>query len=403
MIERVEILNYKSITDLKLSLGAINVFIGENGAGKSNILEALALAGAAEARKLDNEFLASRGIRVTAADFMRSAFSDQSSKEPISITVSSDDGNRVRYTLTNDNKPYSSWTSHTRHESVGDIGIKSLTDFFVKYLDGVDEKQRKEFLAAIQSLVDADGEVEDAGKRLKKSFEVELKIEPPKLMFGSAAISDFIIFSPENTALRMFEREGQIEPLGINGEGLLKLLTVMSRSRDKRAISAVKESLKLFSWFEDFKIPRDNSRREINIMDTFIGAKTGNFDQRSANEGFLFVAFYFALFSSSLTPKFFAIDNIDASLNPKLCRELMVRLAMLSAENEKQAILTTHNPAILDGMNLDDDSQRLFIVSRSSEGHTKVRRFKKKNSGALPSKLSEMFLSGAIGALPKGF
>ena len=39
---------------------------------------------------------------------------------------------------------------------------------------------------------------------------------------------NFLIYSPENTALRTFEKEGQIQPLGINGEGLLKLLKVVN-------------------------------------------------------------------------------------------------------------------------------------------------------------------------------
>ena len=31
-----------------------------------------------------------------------------------------------------------------------------------------------------------------------------------------------MIFSPENSSLRIFKEEGQIQPLGIHGEGLLK-------------------------------------------------------------------------------------------------------------------------------------------------------------------------------------
>lgn len=403
VIEEVEIQNYKSIASLKLDLGAINVFIGENGAGKSNILEALALAGAAQARKLDNEFLASRGIRVTRPDFMRSAFSSETLKDPIIVSLTSKDGNRVKYTLRNDNKPYSSWSAEVKIEKMGDLGLKSLSDLFSAYFESIDDQEKKDFLTSMQSLLDSKPGDASATTEPPRSIKIDLKIAPPKFEFGTSSIDDFIIFSPENTALRLFEKEGQIEPLGINGEGLLKLLTVMSRSSDKKALSAVKDSLKLFSWFDDFRIPKDNARRELNIKDVFINRGSSGFDQRSANEGFLFVAFYLALFSSNLTPKFFAVDNIDASLNPKLCRELMERLATLAAANKKQAILTTHNPAVLDGMNLDDEAQRLFIVSRNATGHTKVRRFKKKLSGKLPTKLSEMFLSGALGALPKGF
>ncbi len=76
MIRQVRIKNYKSIPDLTLDLGRVTVLIGANGSGKSNILEAMALASAACQKKLDNEFLISRGIRVTDTRFMRPAFDD---------------------------------------------------------------------------------------------------------------------------------------------------------------------------------------------------------------------------------------------------------------------------------------------------------------------------------------
>ncbi|HYO68605.1 MAG TPA: AAA family ATPase [Archangium sp.] len=47
MITKIHIQNFKSILDYTLELGRINVFIGENGAGKTNILEAFATASAA--------------------------------------------------------------------------------------------------------------------------------------------------------------------------------------------------------------------------------------------------------------------------------------------------------------------------------------------------------------------
>lgn len=64
MIREIAIENYKSIQTLILNLGRVTVLIGENGSGKSNILEAVALSSAAANDKLDNEFLVSRGLRV---------------------------------------------------------------------------------------------------------------------------------------------------------------------------------------------------------------------------------------------------------------------------------------------------------------------------------------------------
>ena len=46
MIRKVRVENYKSIPDLTLDLGRVTVLIGANGSGKTNILEAIALASA---------------------------------------------------------------------------------------------------------------------------------------------------------------------------------------------------------------------------------------------------------------------------------------------------------------------------------------------------------------------
>ena len=65
MITKISIENYKSITKLDFSPGRFNILIGENGGGKSNLLEAISFGVAASLDKLDNEFLGLRGIRVT--------------------------------------------------------------------------------------------------------------------------------------------------------------------------------------------------------------------------------------------------------------------------------------------------------------------------------------------------
>ncbi|MGB3264419.1 MAG: AAA family ATPase [Microcoleus sp.] len=112
MIGEVRIENYKSIQKLKLELGRVTVLIGENGCGKSNILEAIALASAAADDKLDNEFLASRGIRVTEPQLMRSAFDKENLAKDISIELRTNKGEEFSCILQNDNSPYSQWVSN---------------------------------------------------------------------------------------------------------------------------------------------------------------------------------------------------------------------------------------------------------------------------------------------------
>jgi AAA15 family ATPase/GTPase len=195
--------------------------------------------------------------------------------------------------------------------------------------------------------------------------------------------------------------------LGIHGEGLFKLLRVMSSDENKEKLDEIKEKLRVIDWFGDFEIPRNlfEGERQVQIMDKYLDEDLACFDQKSSNEGFLFLLFYFALFISEDTPRFFAIDNIDASLNPKLCRRLIKDLAELAENYDKQAILTTHNAAVLDGLNLDDDEQRLFVIYRNQLGHTKAKRILKPQpvDGRQPVKMSEAFLRGYIGGLPKNF
>ena len=68
-------------------------------------------------------------------------------------------------------------------------------------------------------------------------------------------------------------------------------------------------------------------------------------------------------------------------------------------------IFTTHNPGILDGLDLSDDDIRLLVASRNKIGHTKIKRIEHNGipESAEPRRLSELFLDGVIGGLPKNF
>ncbi|MEM7183867.1 MAG: AAA family ATPase, partial [Spirochaetota bacterium] len=100
----LNISNYKSIDELEMELGDVTVLIGENGCGKSNILEAIAFGSAAAKNKLDNVFLHSRGIRVTEPKFMRSAFDRKNQKETIKIVLDNNTPFEIYY-----NQKENSW------------------------------------------------------------------------------------------------------------------------------------------------------------------------------------------------------------------------------------------------------------------------------------------------------
>jgi len=374
MIREVSIENFKSIQELNLQLGRVNTFIGANGSGKSNILEAIALQSAAAQNKLDNEFLASRGIRVTEPRFMRAAFDEEGAPQDITIRVQSGgDFEFIHRLRAEETSAYARWQ---------DKPVWKLPARLRRLVDDVFKKDVAEpnGLAMLEA----------AERAVISAF---------------ADLPDFIIFSPENSYLRIFQAEGQILPLGIKGEGLFAHLKALN-AKFHDHLAEIMDKLALIDWFERLDFPADLApgERSIRIRDRYL-VEGALFDQRSANEGFLFLLFYLTLFISPDTSRFFAIDNVDASFNPKLCATLIQELTGLAKKYEKQVILTTHNPAVLDGIDLTDEDQRLFVIARNKDGHTKVRRVSPPRpiEGEPPMKLSEAFMRGYIGGLPKNF
>lgn len=401
MLTKFTIHNYKSIVDQTLELGRVNLFIGENGAGKSNVLEGVGLACAALANKLNHEFLAARGIRVCPAQWMRSAFATANQSMPIELGLVMD-GKTTQLQLQHDNQPYAQWAASPLKLADTKVDGKSYEQHKAN-----DESEmigaglavgalgalRHPILGILGGLLAANA---NHPKNAQKMLQAIDRL--------NAYCDNFVIYSPEASSLREFQRSGQVEPLGVNGEGLLKLLQVLQQT-DPACLQAIQKKMEILGWFDGFTLKPEHAGPGLLIRDQYVSAVGANLDQSSANEGFFFLLFYFTLFASKLTPGFFAVDNIDASLNPKLCEALMRKLVELAKQEKKQVLLSGHNPALLDGLNLEDDEQRLFVVERDIEGHTRVRRVSKPQAGPgqIPSRLSELFMRGAIGGLPKGF
>jgi predicted ATPase len=347
MIASVSIKNFKSIVNIELPLGRVNVLIGENGCGKSNILEGIAFGAAAATDRLGREFLVNRGIRVTEPAFMYSAF-DGSDKEII-IEINHSEFNNIHLHL------------HIKHNN---------------------EAKPKQW-----ELLPMKDEASDRTDSLEVLLET------------------FLIYSLEESVLRRFDADTGIFPFGRHGEGLLAYLKELSREEDgDKILAEIQENLLVLDWFESLEIPKTVFSQDftIYVKDRYISETLQTFDQRSTNEGFLYLLFYLTLFISDETPAFFAIDNIESSLNPKMCREVMKRFTQLARKHNKQVIMTTHSPSVLDGLNIDNDDERLFVVRRNIDGHTKINRVKY-NNDQTDMPLSEAWVNGYLGGLPENF
>ncbi len=388
MIDKIEIKNYKSIVNLTLEPGRFNVIIGTNGCGKSNVLEAITMASAASSNRLDNANLQSRNVRITEPSFMMNAFEDSDGeiKEEmpfIKITVEGD--NRVWATnvFLAFNQKTKEWIN---------LGSINDSDKIRMTLDKLQDNGKE--LAFYQSV---NNDIE-----LLEERQPELYQSLKKYLIDKPALHSFLCYCPNENVLR--EMTSSITyPLGSKGEGLFQYLKEISRNNGHDLFVKINIGLRMLDWFDGMSVPDDLLTKEykLTIADRYLKDSLHSFDQRSTNEGFLYLLFYLTLFNSEDTPQFFAVDNIETSFNPGLCQNLTKYLVKTTKENNKQVILTTHNPYVLDGLDLSDDEQRLFVCRRNIDGHTRIERVKYRADRKMS--LSELWMSGLIGALPDNF
>ncbi len=112
MLEKVAFRTFKSLKDVSVDLGLINVFIGANGSGKSNLLEALGVLSAAADGKVDDQALLARGVRPGTPALYKSAFPSQGSERipPHLFFGAYGDGSKYEVTLHNPlNDPAPAW------------------------------------------------------------------------------------------------------------------------------------------------------------------------------------------------------------------------------------------------------------------------------------------------------
>lgn len=393
MISDITIKNFKSVVDVSLPLGRFNLLIGANGCGKSNILEGIALGAAAGLNKLDYEYFANRGIRVVDPKMMLPAF-EVIKNEEIEITILNSKHQQTQYFIhyNEESKP-PKWEDDSMN----------LSRFFSITKNDLPKAEKD--IRNLQKLINQIAHLQkERGDDILLSVRLRKNGNEINIIPDNDELNKFIIYSPEETKLRQADNSNRTYPLGRHGEGLFAYLKELSQRPDSNTIfEEIKEHLKILDWFDDLEVPTGQLSMEFNLKlkDSYLTETLNTFDQRSTNEGFLYLLFYLTLIISDETPRFFAIENIDTAFNPKLCREVTRRLIELARKHNKQIIATTHNPAVLDGINLYEDDVRLLVVRRTIDGYTKTNRVTLKGEMTMP--LSEAWQKGFIGGLPDNF
>lgn len=394
MIDRITIQGFKSIADGDLELGRFNVLIGANGAGKSNVLEAIGLLGCAVSGRVGEEAFRFRGIRPGAPSLFKSAFAGRRIPRLIRLGAQAGDD---EYRVALDNpiaRPESLWRFANEAVQGGGARIASRGPGGATFLD--DAARR------------ITGAVPNGSQGIVPLARALRPDEPAGALLR--ALESYAIYTPFTPMLRgLVPETGPRDPVGLSGGGLagaLRDLYLRDRATWKRLCQEV---LEFVDWASAIgTVPGDDATgRALRFRDRTMRAERSLLSAGDASEGALYVLFLMMLLFHPAAPRFLAVDNIDSALHPRLARALVARVQeLLTADGmDRQLLVTTHNPLVLDALRLSDPMVRLFVVAREKgSGFSLIRRIEHsealERAQARGKTLSQLWVEGTIGGVP---
>ena len=227
MITKITVESFKSLEKVEVKLGMVNVFIGANGSGKSNLLEAIRSSPAAVNGRVDDEALLRRGVRPGVLKLYKSAF--PGSRKPHIFFSAENTESLYEVALFNPvEDPEPAWRYHTE-----------LWQHGSKKIIGRSHRMREK------------GNPE-AG--LAALAAVQRKQDDPALALLNA-LRNYAIYSPNTSVLRGIAQDHQLrEPVGLSGGGLPRALIGLRRTtvRSKYMRSAFEDIYSLIDWAKGF-------------------------------------------------------------------------------------------------------------------------------------------------------
>ena len=383
MINQLHIRNFKSIADAQLEFGRVNLFIGVNGSGKSNLLEALGLYAACLARGIDADILSSKGVRLSAAHLFKSSFKSRATPLLIRLDGSIGTAQYVAFLRTKANSSQLEFSSETLMEGASQVFSRHFT---TARIIGSDSPKRQLVEAnPHRGLWDTHGPLANVNPTTRAALN---------------AVAKYVIYAPQTAVMRGLVPDNRaIEPLGLTGSRLPQALREILRQRHgtKNTGRYINEILKIIwkpGWAERVKVgPPDlqvipdllsSAKDVIYIVDKYMKSNRNTLSPYDASEGTLFLLFVATILAHADSPPIFALDNVDGTLNPSMVRSLVSHIVTVVCDDNanhddtnirpEQVFLTSHNPSALDAMDLFEPDQRLFVVSRNDQGHTVFER-----------------------------
>jgi len=376
MIESIHIENFKSLKEVELKLGALNIFIGTNASGKSNFFDALrVLQGIGYGFTLDEilngkpksassiEWEPIRGgsakamfegngadairFRLTASEKHRPGETTQSH---YGIAFSPDTGRQSEEWLTCSREIYDS-------RPIGRMNTDPV--FEVRYYQGKRGKQPHYRFEPSRPVLSqfAKG---NPGKWTKPDVQCAADLQ--------VLLSNMQRIDPSPAELRKYSQAHQIQRMGERGENFAALVSTICK--DPKAKDAY------LSWLRQLR------PTEIDDVGTLPGAvgeplfviKEGGHDFPAPvlSDGTLRFAAIAAAFFQPDMPDILTIEEIENGIHATRLRLIVELLRQHTQTNHTQVMVTTHSPIVLAWLKPEEYATTFFCKRDEETGASRI-------------------------------
>ena len=388
-IKEIKIKNFKSLYDVSFRPGNINVFIGANGSGKSSVLEAIGVLSAAMTDRVNNNSLQRKGVRLSTSSLYKSQFRSIERSMPT-----------VDFAM--------NWErNHDKYDYSVHLTTPSDNDTWKYHSESVSKNGEIVFGRSNRTSVQLNNKV--------GYYALSEKLTGEEYTDMGNYISGYGIYQPDTLTLRGNVADPtQVTPIGLNGGRLADAMEDLFSVVDdeiKFGTLSMDDVLELIEWASDIHITKPkksnlnpgvpSTRQVIEFQDRFLKNKSV-FTGYDASEGALYVLFMLTLAMHPDVPGMFAIDSFDHALNPRLAKRITEIFSQLIIESGKTVFMTTHNPLVLDGLNLADERIRLFAINKNKYGYAELNRIQiSQKLLETGQSLSRLWINGLLGGVPE--
>ncbi|MGN1156722.1 MAG: AAA family ATPase [Agathobacter sp.] len=388
-IQEIKIKNFKSLYDVSFCPGNINVFIGANGSGKSSVLEAIGVLSAAMTDRVNNNSLQRKGVRLSTSSLYKSQFRSIERSMPT-----------VDFAM--------NWErNHDKYDYSVHLTTPSDNDTWKYHSESVSKNGEIVFGRSNRTSVQLNNKV--------GYYALSEKLTGEEYTDMGNYISGYGIYQPDTLTLRGNVADPtQVTPIGLNGGRLADAMEDLFSVVDDEIMFgtlSMDDVLELIEWASDIHITKPkksnlnpgvpSTRQVIEFQDRFLKDKSV-FTGYDASEGALYVLFMLTLAMHPDVPGMFAIDSFDHALNPRLAKRITEIFSQLIIESDKTVFMTTHNPLVLDGLNLADERIRLFAINKNKYGYAELNRIQiSQELLETGQSLSRLWINGLLGGVPE--